>query len=699
MLPSIIFGVIGLIAFAILLIFDGIIQDSRYVSNEKIGGNKKQKKYKHQNKQLPLLDIQNINNFEYNKSEKIEYPLYSKIITLDEVKQRALELPSIIDSLFVESNDDYKLIAVNTKTNLINNRFRNEPLKFVSKWEDTKKYDNLALYFTEEQLLDCSTTYYRSLRNNFSYFGEYLYIKSGKPNLDQFRDVIYNNIKSCHNFRCTLAAKFYNYFDASSILDFSSGWGDRLFAACSLNKKYLGIDPNQKLSKSYQKIVQEIGNLEMQTVIQSGAEYLPLSLFESKMDKLNINKFDLLFTSPPYFDYEIYTTGPQSVNSYTITYEKWLVDFLFYVLMKYQKYIKNNGYMVLYIQDTDNHNYIEPIVLFMSILNIEYLGIISANTFPAIIFQKTNSISIDNPKKLLKTNYPIISKLADQLLKIGYDNIHYDVVIDIQDNFVFDTTMNSSLGRALFKLIMTLPTEIDTIVWYGTKAIGTLLTKLHHFCLIFGIKLIYCVAKNELGWKVTEKTKEYYKMDISDYIQNEINKGMELKQYNNKNASISVINFLENKISKEYSNKSNILTFPLAIFDNENLFYLIDSIKEMLLLANIDNIETFDKTIFISIATSEYLQALYLIYPKANFYVLVTGIKPYEHVIQKYRTKIIIDREVSLNTKNKKYINAINNIANKSLKNKLEKEQLFVSAIYYHFSEFSKSGDICFLYR
>ena len=59
--------------------------------------------------------------------------------------------------------------------------------------------------------------------------------------------------------------------------------------------------------------------------------------------------FDLIFTSPPFFDFEIYSNTPgQAVISYP-RIDDWLVRFLFYSLRKSWAVLEVGGNMVIHI--------------------------------------------------------------------------------------------------------------------------------------------------------------------------------------------------------------------------------------------------------------------------------------------------------------------------------------------------------------
>lgn len=104
------------------------------------------------------------------------------------------------------------------------------------------------------------------------------------------------NFGSVANFRPAVAKHVYSRFNAKSVLDPSAGWGNRMLAAMSLDIDYIGVDSNTKLRPLYKKMFSTFkskSNIEIITAKSQNVDY-------SK------HSYDLIFTSPPYFDIERY---------------------------------------------------------------------------------------------------------------------------------------------------------------------------------------------------------------------------------------------------------------------------------------------------------------------------------------------------------------------------------------------------------
>ena len=127
-----------------------------------------------------------------------------------------------------------------------------------------------------------------------------------------------------------------------SILDISAGWGDRLIAACSMNARYVGCDPNTALTPAYDKIIKEYGNGTQ--VIHS----IPFEDFNYIGEK-----FNCLYSSPPFYDLEIYSTEQTQSSERYKSLEMWLNDFLKVCLAKADNYLLKGAYIYLHLNDID----------------------------------------------------------------------------------------------------------------------------------------------------------------------------------------------------------------------------------------------------------------------------------------------------------------------------------------------------------
>jgi hypothetical protein len=220
----------------------------------------------------------------------------------------------------------------------------------------------------------------------------------------------------------------------------------------------------------------------MQKVIATGAEYIAINDLKIHMTALGIKQFDLIFTSPPYFDYEIYADATQSISNYSTSsatgFDKWLTYFLLNVIMRYVPVLRDNGYIGIYIQDADNNNYLEPIGLFALAfaeqLGLTVCGIISSTRYPFIVLQKVGTRNVlpyknpDNKKQfnkagitgLFRKQYPVVYQLCERLLRLNKYGMLTPV---LTSNAPMIYHQKNIIKRAFEKVFMQLDVNIDTV--------------------------------------------------------------------------------------------------------------------------------------------------------------------------------------------------------------------------------------------
>jgi SAM-dependent methyltransferase len=148
-------------------------------------------------------------------------------------------------------------------------------------------------------------------------------------------------------FKPGVAKAVYELTQARDVLDLSMGWGDRLagFCASSQTRYYTGIDPNPELHSLYQKQIGLYGHGKQFDLRQGAAEDVALP----------DGRFDLVFTSPPYFGVERYAAGTgneagQSWCRYP-TAESWRAGFLRPVINRAWRALAPGGIMAINITD------------------------------------------------------------------------------------------------------------------------------------------------------------------------------------------------------------------------------------------------------------------------------------------------------------------------------------------------------------
>lgn len=137
-------------------------------------------------------------------------------------------------------------------------------------------------------------------------------------------------------FRPIIAKEVICLYKPKHMLDFTMGWGGRLAAACATNiETYIGIDLNTNLKPLYKKMVDTLSKLSTTKI---------KLYFKNALDidysKLN---YDMVLTSPPYFNIEIYN------KSKVMKKNEWKEDFYIPIFTKTFKHMKRRGHYCLNI--------------------------------------------------------------------------------------------------------------------------------------------------------------------------------------------------------------------------------------------------------------------------------------------------------------------------------------------------------------
>lgn len=154
------------------------------------------------------------------------------------------------------------------------------------------------------------------------------------------------------NFSPNVARKVYERYMPkfnARIMDYSCGWGARLLGclASNYNYEYVGIEPNSPLRNSLKEFSQFIADTLWEgenkaTIYEGGSE-----LFHPELE----NTVDLSFSSPPYFDLEVYTQEEtQSIVKFP-EYQAWIDGYMKPTLENIYKYTKSGGYHIVNLKN------------------------------------------------------------------------------------------------------------------------------------------------------------------------------------------------------------------------------------------------------------------------------------------------------------------------------------------------------------
>jgi len=140
---------------------------------------------------------------------------------------------------------------------------------------------------------------------------------------------------SVNVFKPTIAALLYEQYKPSRILDPTAGWGGRLIAAMSRDIDYIGIELNTQLRQPY---------FEMLNMLQPHSASQTHMIFEDalKVDYAALPPYDMVFTSPPYYNKEIYSCSSKK------TIDEW-DSFYTELFSKTWRHLQHKGHFIINI--------------------------------------------------------------------------------------------------------------------------------------------------------------------------------------------------------------------------------------------------------------------------------------------------------------------------------------------------------------
>lgn len=217
---------------------------------------------------------------------------------------------------------------------------------------DYPRADGLSNHFTEIPRMDCVVNVGdkispHDLWNNRRRQISINAYKLGRGTLDNFEPNWTRGIMLMKSYRdCTtfnpfiLVGAIHRYFPdrAIRILDPSMGWGDRLIGALACDvKEYVGFDPNYALHKGYDKIATMFAE-------NTKTKFISHRFDLDTLSKQSPLEFDLAFTSPPYYNFEVYTGTEEDIKK---DYATWLRDMYVPYLNDMVKSVRAGGYVVV----------------------------------------------------------------------------------------------------------------------------------------------------------------------------------------------------------------------------------------------------------------------------------------------------------------------------------------------------------------
>jgi hypothetical protein len=193
---------------------------------------------------------------------------------------------------------------------------------------------------------------WRTKKNMITLMGSLFTLKVPRIDKGTLRGCLHLRKYTCSQFRPSVAKALYDKFEAKTVLDFSMGWGDRLagFYAGNTTEHYVGLDPKVDNHPLYNKQRDFYDKHTSFFENDKRSDFYAIPAEEFNFNKYD-NYFDMVFTSPPYYNVEHYSQDDtQSFKRYK-SIDDWNTNFLHNVLTNLCQSVKLQGVVGINIAD------------------------------------------------------------------------------------------------------------------------------------------------------------------------------------------------------------------------------------------------------------------------------------------------------------------------------------------------------------
>lgn len=192
---------------------------------------------------------------------------------------------------------------------------------------------------------------------------------------------------SVQNFLPARAKSIYDYFckNGDVVYDYSAGFGGRMVGAATSNKDitYIGVEPNTTTYNNLLNLRDLLGEaLDKKDKIKIYKDV-------SECFKLPDESIDVAFSSPPYFDLEVYCDEPTQCYNKFNQYEAWINGYVYPTMLNIKKALKKDGLFIVNIANNKKHNLLDDWKTVCEDIGLEYQG-----NFKMILSQRPGSKNV-----------------------------------------------------------------------------------------------------------------------------------------------------------------------------------------------------------------------------------------------------------------------------------------------------------------
>lgn len=220
------------------------------------------------------------------------------------------------------------------------------------------------------------------------------------PYLSEIKRGIYFNFNLAKStmFRPQLAKMIVSGLGAKRVLDPCAGWGGRMLGCVSADCEYIAFEPNIETYTNLINLSQFLGIDDKVKIFNDSA---------LNMNQYDIGVVDLILTSPPYFDLEVYShENTQSIKGCD-SYDIWLDKFLNPLIELSLSHLKENGWSCWNVHNIGKMKMIDDVKNMHSEYKTEKIYTVTSSkrqTNQTETKKKNSDITICYSKKIINNN-------------------------------------------------------------------------------------------------------------------------------------------------------------------------------------------------------------------------------------------------------------------------------------------------------
>lgn len=178
-------------------------------------------------------------------------------------------------------------------------------------------------------------------------------------------------------------------YNPKIVLDPCAGWGGRMLGAVSNGCDYIAFEPNTTTYSNLQKMVD---------FLNIGSKVILICDDALNMKKYNLPMVDMVLTSPPYFDLEIYADEPTQSISKTDTYNEWADGFLRELIKLGIDHLNTDGISCWNVGKVGKNDMNDDVFKYHTELNFTHVDTLTVTSSKrqSLQSESKNSKSLDN---------------------------------------------------------------------------------------------------------------------------------------------------------------------------------------------------------------------------------------------------------------------------------------------------------------